>query len=617
MLLKGSEILENIDEGNLSRELEIAKFRNYGRENFSDLVRYKVTIKDYIENSSQFHSIRLPQEIAEYFIRFDLASYFIVSESPALGRIELFLSTRNDDLEFVANLKEVKNYYSKWLVQKTPKEKYFFANSIISTVERNYTFQSFYNLLLYGIVLTYDSSLYNAKKALEVFNRAKEVVNSNNIPQNIREEFLYLVNVYQGFVYIKEYEYANSLSSFKEALVFNPHGITAYFYCALSARYMDDFDTSYDYLREVLEFDKARFKYAINYNQLSLFTFFYKNTVFYNVFTENGFAQLLPDIDFLIRSFYSGELNCMEKTYEKLINLDNLRIKDFFDDTVLSEMKFLKEALNTYKQKRIGLSRIVEVIFRDKLYTVVEYIRNLIETYYFEKIKTDIDVFDKQIEQNKRHLARIINEKNDATNKIKLNLEEAAEYLEESITEKSKHIEYQINSLEKDPKFNPSQVFYSSMLFTILVSTLVMFIVGVITTFVGYGDEAPSMQLAVRTGVKWGGVTFVVGVFISVFTSVSSFWEKSSEKKILSEKLKKVKEAEAEEREYINVDSERTEHVYELKFNERIKAQEKIIENFIAERQQNYDREYNLARKEIDMYINPLNDILKALGKSG
>ena len=40
MLLKGSDILENVDEGNLSRELEIAKFRNYGREKFSDLIQY-------------------------------------------------------------------------------------------------------------------------------------------------------------------------------------------------------------------------------------------------------------------------------------------------------------------------------------------------------------------------------------------------------------------------------------------------------------------------------------------------------------------------------------------------------------------------------------------------
>ena len=617
MLLKGSEILENIDEGNLSRELEIAKFRNYGRENFSELVRYKVNFNDFIENSSQFFSIRLPKEISEYFIRFDLSPFFIMSESPALERIEDFLSFRNSELEFVSNLREVKNYYHKWLTQKTPKEKHYFANSIINTVERNFAFQSFYNLLIYGIILTFEPTLHNSKKANEVFNRAKEIVNKNNVPREIREEFLYLLNIYQGFAFLKEYEYLNSLTSFKEALVFNPNGITAYFYCALSAKYLEDFDTSYDYLKEILEFDKIRFNYAINYNQLSLFTFFYKNAVFYNVFTENGFAQLLPDIDFLIRSFYSGETNCMEKTYGKLINLDNLRIKDFFDDSIFIEIKFLKSALDTYKLKRVGLSRIVEIIFREKLIKLIEYVRNLIETHYFEQIKAEIDVFDRQIEQNKRQLERIINEKNDASKKIKMNLDEAAEYLEEAITEKSKYIEHQISTLDKAPKFNPSQVFYSSLLFTILVSGLILFVVGIITSFVGYGDELPSFQLAVKTGIKWGGITFVVGVFISVFTSVSSFWEKSSEKKTLSDKLKRIKESEAEEREYIKEDSERTGIIYEQKFSERIKSQEKIIENFLIERQQNYDHQYNLARKEIELYINPLNELLKALGGSG
>jgi hypothetical protein len=617
MLIKGNEVLENIDEGNLSRELEIAKFRNYGRENFADLIRYKISLDDFIENTSQFYSIRLPKEISEYFLRFDLAPYFIMSDAPAIIKMEDILSFRKNEFEFVTNLREVKNYYKKWLVQKTTKEKHYFANSIINTVERNFAFQSFYNLLIYGIVLTYDSSVYNPKKAIEVYNRAKEIVNSCNLPQDLREESLYVLNLFQGFTYLKEYEYLNSLTSFKEALVFNPNGITAFFYCALSSRYIDDFDTAYDYLKEILEFDKARFKYAIDYNHLALFNYFYKNTVFYNVFTENGFAQLLPDIDFLIRSLYSGEINSMEKTYGKLINLDNLRIKDFFDGTVAVEIKFLKNALDAYRQKRTGLIRIVEQIFREKLITLIEYIRNLIETHYFDLIKAEIEIFDRQIDQNKRQLTRIIHEREDASKKIKMNLNEAAEYLEETITERSKYLEKKIENLDKDPKYNPSHVLYSSMLFTIMVSFMILVVVGIITAITGYGEELPSTQLALKTGLKWGGVTFAVGIFISIFTALSSFWEKSSERKLLTEKLKMVKETEATEREYINEDSERKALIYEQKFVERIKAQEKIIENFKNERQQNYQRKYNEARKEIDLYINPLNDMLKTLENSG
>ena len=213
MLIKGNEVLENIDEGNLSRELEIAKFRNYGRENFADLIRYKVNLDDYLENTSQFNSIKLPQEISECFIRFDLAPFFIMTDSAVIKKIEDILSFRKNDFEFVSNLREVKSYYKKWLVQKTLKEKHYFANSIINTVERNFSFQSFYNLLIYGIVLTYDTSSYNPKKAIEVYNRAKEIVNSCNLPQDIREEVLYVLNLFQGFTYLKEYEYLNSLNS--------------------------------------------------------------------------------------------------------------------------------------------------------------------------------------------------------------------------------------------------------------------------------------------------------------------------------------------------------------------------------------------------------------------
>ena len=94
--------------------------------------------------------------------------------------------------------------------------------------------------------------------------------------------------------------------------------------------------------------------------------------------------------------------------------------------------------LRYYRQKRTGLIRIVEQIFRDKLITLVEYIRNLIETHYFELIKAEIEIFDRQIEQNKRQLTRILHEREDASKKIKMNLSEAAEYLRRNYNRKIK-----------------------------------------------------------------------------------------------------------------------------------------------------------------------------------
>jgi hypothetical protein len=307
----------------------------------------------------------------------------------------------------------------------------------------------------------------------------------------------------------------------------------------------------------------------------------------------------------------------MEITYSKLINLDNLRIKEFFDESVSREIQFLKNALDQYQQKRIGLIRIVEQIFRDKLITLIEYIRTLIEGHYYNQIKEEILVFDKQIEQNKRQLDLIKLEMEDSNKKIKINFEEAAEYLEEYITERSKLLEDNIKKIDNDPIFNPSQVFYNSMLFTIFVSFLIFFGVGLITSIVGYGEEIASGQLALRVGLKWGGITFAVGIFISIFSTLSAFWEKSSERKELVDKLKRIKDEEAEERELIKMDSERKKVIYQQKFKERIESQEKIIENFIIERQQNYNYKYNIAKKEIDLYISPINELLNSLQNIG
>ena len=166
MLLKGNDVLENIDEGNLTRELEIAKFRNYGREKFSDLVRYNINFEGFLRNSEQFYSINLPREISDYFLRFDTAPYFIMSNSPVLQVIEQMLLTKKDEYNFISNYREIKNYYKKWLSKNNPKEKSFFANSIINTVERNIELQSFFNLMIYGIILTYDPISNKLKERL-------------------------------------------------------------------------------------------------------------------------------------------------------------------------------------------------------------------------------------------------------------------------------------------------------------------------------------------------------------------------------------------------------------------------------------------------------------------
>ncbi|MBK7104475.1 MAG: hypothetical protein IPH62_04250 [Ignavibacteriae bacterium] len=617
MFANRMDILENIDEVNLSRELEIAKFRNYGREHFSDLLRYEISFDQFISNTSKFYSIKLPHEISDFLIRLETAPYFWLSEADVVRNIEDLLLTKNGKFNYVSNFREIKKYYTQWITLKTSKEKQYYAFSISNQIERNLSYQSFYNLIIYGVLLTFDKSIYNPKRAIELFDQAGEMVNGCEIETSLKKDLLYYLKIYKGFVYFLEYNYSKARSTFNEALQFNPHGVNANYYIALSSKYLDDFDTAFDGLKNVLEYDRMRFQYAINYNFLKLFTFFYNNACFYNVFTELGFAQMLPDIDFLLRSFFSSDANSMELTYSKLINLDNLRIKEFFNQEVYAEMDFLRKALDNYKNKKNGLIRIGEQIFRDKLITLIEFIRNLIESHYFDQIKEEINVFDKQIEQNKRQLDLIKHEKDDAFKKIKMTEKEAFEYLEGSLTERAKIIEDKIKSLEESNKFDPSKVFYSSMIFTAAISFVIFLVVGIMSVMFGWDEGNSSINTIAVNGFKWGGITFLLGISISVFTAFSSFWEKSAYKKKLIAQSEFVKSTQTDERKNLEIDSNLKAKIYEQKFNERILTQQKIIESFVEEREENYKHKYKIAKKEIDEYITPLNNLLKSLENVG
>ncbi len=57
--------------------------------------------------------------------------------------------------------------------------------------------------------------------------------------------------------------------------------------------------------------------------------------------------------------------------------------------------------------------------------------------------------------------------------------------------------------------------------------------------------------------------------------------------------------------------------MYDQKFNDRINTQQKIIASFVEEREVNYKHKYEVAKKEIDQYVAPLNELLKSLENAG
>ena len=616
MFVSKTQVLENIDDQTLSKELEIAKFRNFGREKFGNVIQRHISFDDFIYTASKHFSINLPKEVSEYFIRLETAPYFASMNSPALEKIESILLKNRDSNNFIANHREIKSYYSQWVSQKDDKGRSYFALTLINMVERNFIYQSFYNLVLYGIILTYEKSVFAPQKAIELYERSKELIANLVAEKEEKESILYLVNLYEGFTYFKLYEYQNAFNSFTDALKNNSFGVSARAYRGLSAVYLNNYDVAFDCLKEVLKYDKMRLKLAINYNHLKLFDFFYQTAVIYNIFAEDGFAPMTQDIDFLLRAQYSDEKNSMQITYSKLVNLCNLRNKHFYNDKIIAEIEFLKKTLDKYKETESSLIRIVEKVFREKLILLIEYLRSVIESHYYDKVKEESHIFDRQIEQNKRQLELIHQESEDAKRKIEITKEEKEQEIKENFDEEIKIIEKKIETVESDTKYNATQTFFNSMFFTAIFAFVVGFLGGIATMLISSGDER-AISLIVKGGLRWGGGTFVIGIFISIFTAMSAQADKSKKVKRLQNELERVKQLKKEELEFLEEEKIRTLDAYKKKFDERIKNQEKIIDSFLKEREYNYIKKQNEAKKQIEVYTKPINALLDSFPKIG
>jgi len=616
MFVSNSQVLENIDDQTLSKELEIAKFRSFGREKFGNVIKKHISYDDFAYTASKHFSINLPKEISEYFIRIETAPYFASMDSPALKKIESILLKNRDSNNFIANHREIKNYYSQWILQKDEKGKNYYALTLINMVERNFIYQSFYNLVLYGIILAYEKSVFSPKKAIELFEQSKELIKNLIATKEEKDTIIYFINLYEGFTYYKIYEYQNAHNCFTEAIKSNPYGVSAKAYRGLTAVYLNNYDVAFDCLKEVLIFDKIRLELAINYNHLKLFEFFYQTAAIYNIFSEDGFAPMTQDIDFLLRAQYSAENNSMQVTYSRLVNLCNLRNKQFYNDKIIAEVEFLKKSLDKYKETKSSLIRIVEQTFRDKLITLIEYLRSIIESFYFDQVKEEFHIFDKQIEQNKRQLELIHQESEDAKRKIEITKEEKEVVIQEKFDEEIKILENKIETVEADTKYNSIQTFFNSMIFTTIFAFVIAFLGGIATMLLSSGDDS-AISLIIKGGLRWGGGTFILGIIISTLTAFSAQVEKSKKVGRLNNELERIKKLKSEELEILEEEKIRAEKAYQKKFDERITNQEKIIESFLQEREYNYKKKQDEAKKQIEVFTKPINALLNSLKING
>ncbi|NOX17238.1 MAG: hypothetical protein GXO87_03030 [Chlorobi bacterium] len=519
------------DENVLAQEVMIAKFRRFAKEKFQDSVKFKVNQFDFIKNISRHYAFNLPPEIGEFFISEKTSPLFWISDTPVVSNVEDYYKNLAGGLTYNSHYQEIKKFYSKWITYKSEKEKQYYALSAINLIERYKNEKNVLSDIMYAVILSNDQRIFSPDKAIQKLYEALEEINNLDLEEEWKNELRYLTNLYIGFAHLTNGQPELAHDKFSGAQEIKHGGISAVFYAGLAETRLKNKDEAINILAEIVEFDKLRLNYAIRANSLYLFAYFLQTAVTYNIFSTNSFADYLFDFEVLLTSSNKENKTFFIDLYDAVEKVEEAGVEKFITKDILNELQFFKQYVNKFRFNPNAFIPFTYDAVTEKFNGLSERISEKLRSHFDNLTVSSLMIYDEQLNKLKRERASFAEAIKRKKEDLKKHLDEAMAKIEREHNEIIKYFENKIEHLGDISKLNPSSTFNNMMVLNTVVSLIVFIIGGFADGFMNADNIDQSMLIAVVVGgVKWGAITFFLGIMVAIFSSISTIWDKSSQK---------------------------------------------------------------------------------------
>ncbi|MBX3006733.1 MAG: hypothetical protein KF816_01770 [Melioribacteraceae bacterium] len=538
------EVMEKYSNA-ITSEMMQSNMLKLAKEHFGIAVRSEYDSINSIKESIRFFGLDLPQDIKEIFIPFAEAPIFWIYESTILTQIEDFLKFNMVRGSFNEIHRSVKENYSRWVTTKLKSEKDYYATTTINFIERDINKHNFFKLILKGIIFTYQSTFYSPLKAQEQFNLALEIVDTIRISEVIKNEIKYIIQLYIGFNYLKEQNYELANESFKNALDIKPHGSTAKFYHALTEINLGHEESTYYLLREIFSQDLNHLNLALKTNNAGMFSYFYRNAIFYNVFMEREFYKAYSIISQILEEFKIHDPKTLIDCKEAIDKLKHKKFTDFQTEEIKKSISFLEKTVQTYSGAENTLLFSIFIEFKAKLHLIIENLIAVIKQNYYSEVSDKLRGYDKRIAENLDAEKRLITELENYKVRSKEQLNESLKIIQENYDQEIIVLENRIEDLPNVDRFNPRASMSSNMMVNTIIAFIVFFIGGV----AGYSNKMVHevsefnsiFTFVLLSGSKWGIISFIIGLFISMIISGIVVLDRFDEKQKILKRINYIK----------------------------------------------------------------------------
>ena len=605
------KILDESDNSVLTDALLI-RFQKIAKEFFKFDVEENFDFKKYLINHNKFYKYQLPPHLNEIFIKYENAPLFWIINSTILSHLKNPANSKFKNQALLKSNSSIYEFYEKWAMISIEEEKQYYGNTTIKLIERNPS-QNILNAFLYATILSYDRTIFNPDKSLDLLKKLEQNIEMNSAAGNNKNEFLYLIKLFSGFFFIKGQRLQEAKQTFDSALLIKPAGISAKFYKTFLDLKLNGNSLNEAFIEEIYNFDLERLNFAIQSNNIEMLNYLISNSIFTNFFYYEEFAALIS----LFESVLSNKKNSLELKIEivkaKLDALAKKNIEEIDDEEIINNYNFIEKFVSTYSgNDSLWVLNSLQAI-DEKINQTIEKVKQVIHEKIFSGIQAKLVYFDDQIQTKLASIQEATSEHEKAKERNDTKLKKSIEQVETKIAEDIESLENQINNLHNIRNFDPKATFNSVMTYDIIVALLV-FLLGGCAGYTGnfngdISDFKEILSVVMLNGIKWSILAFIIGFVIALVTAGVAVIDGASKKQKLLQKISSLKNEKDRQINYLRNNFEEHLKIQEEKFNTSIQKHKDAVDSLRrekAERETEFKSEAEALFKQETAQLNAL-----------
>jgi hypothetical protein len=611
MELEQLEIQEPVQLENLY-DINAVNFNKLKHTYFKDFLKKSDTYLDFLKVGTRHFALQLPENIGEMFLKRENAPFFWLLESPLLSASEKLLN-ENSNGRKDPHRNEIKKNFTKWIIAVDPGQKKIFASMTLRAIKSNAYSSTFIELLYSALILIFDESLRDPHKAVEELTKAKNIVDESVNEPYLKKELNYLIQLYKGFAFIVLGSNEEASKELSYAIDNNASGITAKFYFAYLSTIQNREEFSKALIKEILDYDLERLKYAVDSCSIALLNYFIHNPVFPNIFHYYEFS---PYSEYIQTDLIENQLDrkkVVANLYNRLNQLKKCEFDEYYSDEMKRTEKFLYDICEQYSNNQIVFLSFAAEYLNEKFHSVLDDIIKNIKEKLFENYNRVMSLYQKTLDESEKLTEQYSKEVDEIKSSMQKKLATSIKQIEVYVKDTLWEVEERKKNLNYQSSYDPAVSFRNSMSYNVVVSIIVFIIGGIAGYFnnSNYFDNDFYIMLGkiILTGVKWSSLTFVIGFFISAFISGLVMFDKSNEKQRLEKSTLELQKQKEQSIDMLKKETEQKQKALSEGYLERIELHKSKIEEIKKEKERQEPLLIEAAEKQLAPYKEKLSPL--------